>query len=104
MERLQKEREKQVGVVKEGMDYLPQNGYSMYSKFRSIEKQENEYKKFRETLKTKRKTLSELDNMDEMINDFNYMMFHQHLFGQLNEFELAKRDLLYNSPGLDMLI
>ncbi len=42
--------------------------------------------------------------MDEMINDFNYMMFHQHLFGQLNEFELARKDILYNSPGLDMLL
>ncbi len=38
-----------------------------------------------------------------MINDFNYMMFHQHLFGELNEFELAKRDEWYNSPGLDLL-
>lgn len=38
-----------------------------------------------------------------MINDFNYMMFHQHLFGDLNEFELAKRDQWFNSPGLDLL-
>jgi hypothetical protein len=38
-----------------------------------------------------------------MINDMNYMMFHQHLFGELNEFELAKRDQWFNSPGLDLL-
>lgn len=37
-----------------------------------------------------------------MINDFNYMMFHQHLFAELNEFELAKRDQIFNSPGLDL--
>ncbi len=37
LERLQKEREKQVGAVKEGLEHLPQNGYSLYSKFRSIE-------------------------------------------------------------------
>lgn len=89
---MQKEREKIVGVVKEDLVYLPQNGYSLYEKCRDIEYQENEYKSFRESLKSKRKNLEELDYLDEMINDFNYMMFHQHLFGELNEFELAKRD------------
>jgi len=29
LERLQMEREKLVGVVKEGLDRLPQNGYSL---------------------------------------------------------------------------
>jgi hypothetical protein len=56
--------------------YLPQNGYTLYEKCRDIEYQENEYKGFREQLKTKRKNLEELDYLDEMINDFNYMMFH----------------------------
>ena len=40
----EKEREKIVGVVKEDMNYLPQNGYSLYEKFRDIEYNENEYK------------------------------------------------------------
>ena len=78
--------------MKEDLVYLPQNGYNLYEKCRDIEYQENEYKSFRESLKSKRKNLEELDYLDEMINDFNYMMFHQHLFGELNEFELAKRD------------
>lgn len=82
---------------------MPQSGYSLTAKLREIEANEAEYKEFRESLKSKRKTLSELDYLDEMINDFNYMMFHQHLFGELNEFELAKRDLWFNSPGLDLL-
>jgi len=30
LERLQMEREKLVGLVKEGLDRLPQNGYSLY--------------------------------------------------------------------------
>lgn len=54
------------------MDKLPQNGYSVTGKLRQIEAQEFEYKQFRESLKLKRKTLGELDFLDEMINDFNY--------------------------------
>lgn len=72
MEKLQQEREKLVGTVKEHLDRLPQNGYSVTDKLRQIEAQEFEYKQFRETLKLKRKTLGELDFLDEMINDFNY--------------------------------
>jgi hypothetical protein len=48
----------------------------LYEKCRDIEYSENEYKAFREALKAKRKNLDELDYLDEMINDFNYMMFH----------------------------
>jgi hypothetical protein len=70
---------------------------------RQIEAQEFDYKNFRETLKLKRKTLGELDNLDEMINDFNYLLFHQHMFGELNEFELSKLDNFYNSPGMDLM-
>lgn len=103
LEKLQTEREKLVGVIKEGLDKLPQNGYTLQSHFRDIEKAEHEYKSFRESLKKKRESLKELDYLDEMINDFNYMMFHQHNFGELNEFELAKRDLWFNDPGLDLL-
>jgi hypothetical protein len=44
LERLQQEREKIVGAVKKTMDRLPQNGYSMFSKFRQIEDNEYEYK------------------------------------------------------------
>ncbi len=47
--------------------------------------------------------MGELDNLDEMINDFNYLLFHQHMFGELNEYELAKLDILYNSPGMDLM-
>ena len=39
-----------------------------------------------------------------MTNDFNYVMFNQHLFGDQNEFELAKRDQWFNCPGRDLLI
>jgi hypothetical protein len=45
-------------------------------KLRDIEAKEFEYKQFREALKLKRKSLGELDYLDEMINDMNYMMFH----------------------------
>ena len=103
LEKLHEEREKLVGLVKEDLDKLPQNGYSVEGKFRDVESQEFEYLLFRESLKKKRKGVEELDYLDEMINDFNYMMFHQHLFGELNEFELAKRDQIFNSPGLDLL-
>ena len=48
----------------------------MTSKFRDIEETEYDYKIFRESLKKKRKSMKELDYLDEMINDFNYMMFH----------------------------
>jgi DNA repair exonuclease SbcCD ATPase subunit len=104
LERLEAEREKALNIVKEDLEKLPQNGgNSLHAKFREIESKENEYREFREDLKSKRQNLSELDYLDEMINDFNYMMFHQHLFGELNEYELAKRDLIFNSPGLDLL-
>lgn len=75
----------------------------MTGKLREIEAQEIEYKQFREALKLKRKTLGELDFLDEMINDFNYLLFHQHMFGELNEFELAKWDNFFNSPGMDLM-
>ena len=103
LERLQHQREKLVGVVKDGLNKLPQNGYTLSSIFKGIEENEKEYKKFRELLKSKRQSLKELDQLDEMINDFNYVMFHQHFFGELNEFDLAKRDQWFNSPGLDLL-
>lgn len=93
----------QVGLIREDLDRLPQNGYSLYSKFRDIEDSEYNYRRFREMLAAKREGLKELDPLDEMINDFNYIMFHQHLFGGLNEFELAKLDEWFNSPGLDCL-
>ena len=76
LENLQVEREKLIGVVKDGLDALPQNGYSLSSKFREIEEKEYDYKHFRDSLGKKRKGLQELDYLDEMINDFNYMMFH----------------------------
>ena len=63
-------------MVREDLVYLPQTGYSLYEKCLDIEYMENEYKGFREALKAKRKNLEELDYLDEMINDFNYMMFH----------------------------
>ena len=75
----------------------------MTDKLREIEIGEYDYKNFREALKVKREALAELDYLDEMINDMNYMMFHQHLFGVRNEFELAKLDNMYNSPGRDLL-
>lgn len=87
----------------EDLERLPQNGYSLQSKLRDIEQKEFDYLLFRESLKSKRKTFQELDYLDEMINDFNYMMFHQHLFAEQNEFELAKKDQWFNSPGLDLL-
>jgi hypothetical protein len=65
-----------VGIVKEDLEHLPQNGYSVTSKMREIEALEIEYKEFREALVTRRKTLGELDYLDEMINDFNYLLFH----------------------------
>ncbi len=85
------------------MEHLPQNGYSVTDKLREIELNEYAYKDFREALKVKREALAELDYLDEMINDMNYMMFHQHLFGERNEFELTKLDNMYNSPGRDLL-
>ncbi len=65
-----------MGIVKEDLEHLPQNGYSVTSKMREIEALEIEYKEFREALVTRRKTLGELDYLDEMINDFNYLLFH----------------------------
>lgn len=103
LERLQNQREQMLGVVREGLDKLPQNGYSLNSKLRTIDDAEWDYREFREVLKEKRAGLKELDHLDEMINDFNYVMFHQHFFGEDNEFELAKADLWFNSPGIDML-
>jgi hypothetical protein len=76
LERLQAEREKLVGAVKDGLNRLPQNCYSLESKFAEIDEAELDYKIFRDSLKKKRKTLEELDVLDEMINDFNYVMFH----------------------------
>lgn len=73
LERLQIEREKIVGTVSKKMERLPQNGYSLYGKFRQIEEAEFEYRQFREALKKKRASFKELDALDEMINDFNYM-------------------------------
>jgi len=73
------------------------------SKMREIEAQEIEYKQFREALTNRRKNLGELDYLDEMINDFNYLLFHQHVFGEMNEFELAKLDKRFNSPGMDLM-
>jgi hypothetical protein len=70
---------------------------------REIEAQEIEYKQFREALTNRRKNLGELDYLDEMINDFNYLLFHQHVFGEMNEFELAKLDKRFNSPGMDLM-
>ena len=73
---MQQEREKVVGIVKEDLEQLPQNGYSVTSKMREIEAKEIEYKEFRDALVSRRKTLGELDYLDEMINDFNYLLFH----------------------------
>lgn len=38
-----------------------------------------------------------------MAHDFNYLMFHQHLFAELNELQSTKLDLRFISPGNDLV-
>ena len=40
--------------------------------------------------------------LDEMVTDFDKMLFNLHLFCGFNEVELTRLDEWFNSPGLDL--
>lgn len=54
-------------------------------------------------MKKNNKRLKRLKELDEMVADYNTSLFHLHLFGEFNEFELSKLDLWFNNPAMDHL-
>ena len=44
-----------------------------------------------------------LDSLEEMIHDTNYLVFNQHLFGEFNGLEAALLDQWFNSHAIDLL-
>lgn len=88
----QRVKEKVLGVKQTKLKSIPRTGNNIQPKIRELEKKEYQYRIFRKSLKKTKPELSKIKDLDEMISDFNYLQFNQHLFSQFNELVATKQD------------
>eukprot|EP00347_Sterkiella_histriomuscorum_P003333 403364690 len=101
--KLQKAREKELGIKTQKVNRLPDSGYSLQSQLQKIKNQQSEYSRFRGLILCNKKQLKRLDPLDEMALDMNNLLFHQHLFCEFNELEASQIDNWYSNQVYDLL-